>query len=154
MRRRPFGAMSASSARKCALLVEELFRLVAAHPLFKHAQVLGLLADLVERNLVSAPGVFDRLAVDELRSGPALGRAHDQHRPRRPIGAAFFARGLLNGGNAIEDGVEDCCRLLMHHRRIVALEREGLVSVAAHQVFKLGMRNAREHRSGWRSCIH
>ncbi len=34
----------------------------------------------------------------------------------------------------------------MHHRRIVAFERERLVAVAAHQVFQLRMRDARQHR--------
>ena len=34
----------------------------------------------------------------------------------------------------------------MHRGRIVAFERERLVAVAAHQIFKLRVRNARQHR--------
>ena len=52
---------------------------------------------------------------------------------------------LLDGRDAIEDAVEHRRSLLMHHHRIVALEREGLIAVAAHQLFQLGMRNARQH---------
>jgi hypothetical protein len=82
MRCRPLGAMSANLRAEFALFVEELFGLVAAHPLVKLAQVLGFLANSVERNLVRAPGAFDGLAVDEFGAGPAFGRAHDEHGPR------------------------------------------------------------------------
>ncbi len=77
---------------------------------------------------------------------PALRRAHNQHGPCGPLGRAFFARGLLDRGDAVEDRIEDRRGLLMHSLRIVALQREWLIAVAAHQVFELRMRNAREHR--------
>ena len=112
--------------------------------------MLGFFEDLVQRNLVRAPGIFHRLAVYEFRPGPALGRAHNQHRPRRPLDGFTlghsFPRDLLNFGNAVEDFVEDCRGLLVHRQRIIALQRERLIAVAAHQAFQLGVRNSRQHR--------
>ena len=43
----------------------------------------AFVADLAHRHLVGAPGALDRLAVDGLGAGPALGRAQDDHRPAR-----------------------------------------------------------------------
>ena len=63
----------------------------------------------------------------------------------RSFRACFTGR-FLDCGDAVEDGVKDRGGLLVHDGRIVALESEGLVAIAAHQVFKLGMGNAREHR--------
>ena len=71
-------------AAQLALRVEQLLRLVAAHPLFQHPQVIGFFAQLAQRHLVRAPRVLHRLAVDELRSRPALGRAQNDHGPGRP----------------------------------------------------------------------
>ena len=95
---------------------------------------------------MSAPCVFDRLAIDKLGTGPALGGTHDEHGPGGALGFAAFARRFLDGGDAVEHGVENCRSLLVHHGRVVAFEREGLVAVAAHEVLQLGMRNARQDR--------
>ena len=135
---------------ECAFLVEEFLGLVAAHPLFQQAQMVGLFPYLGERYLVGAPGAFHRLSVHKLRSCPSLGGAHDQHRPRRPLKrlslGCGFARFLLDGGNAVQHGVKDRRGLLVHGLRVVAFQRERLVAVAAHQFFQLGMGNPREDR--------
>ncbi len=108
--------------------------------------MIGFLAQFGKRNLVGAPGAFNRLAVDFLRARPAFGCAHDQHRPCRAVRRSALTRSLLDSRDAIEDFVEYCGGLLMHRCRIVAFECEGLVSVAAHQIFKFRMRNARQYR--------
>ena len=135
---------------ECAFFVEQLLGIVAAHPLVKLAQMLGLLEDLVQWNLVRAPGIFHRLAVYDFRPGPALGRAHDQHRPRWPLDCLALrhrlARCLLNLGDAVEYFVEDRRSLLVHRERIVALQRVRLIAVTAHQAFQLGVRNSRQYR--------
>ena len=73
-----------------AALVEQLLGPVAPHPVFELRQMLGLL-EIGDRHLVGAPGALDRVAVDGLRSGPALGRAEDDHRPARPLLAFVLA---------------------------------------------------------------
>ena len=98
-----------------------------------------------------APRAFHGFAVDNLRSRPTFGRTHDEHGPSRPAGRFIFLRGVfarsfLDGRDAVEHAIENSCGLLVHHRRIVAFERERLIAVAAHQVFQLRMRNARQHR--------
>ena len=58
---------------ECAFLVEEFFRLVAAHPLFELAQVIRLFAQSRSSGTWCARQVFfHRLAVDKLsvRSSP------------------------------------------------------------------------------------
>ena len=66
-----------------ALVVEQLLRPVAPHPLLEQPQVLRVLADIGDRHLVRAPGALDRQPVDHLGAGPALRRAQHDHRPLR-----------------------------------------------------------------------
>src|SRR5215211_9426699 len=61
-----------------AVLVEQLVRPVTAHPLLELAEMVGVVADIGERNLMGAEGAFDGLPVYDLRAGPALrGAQHD-----------------------------------------------------------------------------
>ncbi len=82
--RRPLGASAASSGTSVPLRVEQLLRLVAAHPALELAQVLGIGLHLGQRHLMRAEGPLDRQAVDHLRARPALGRAQDDRGPARP----------------------------------------------------------------------
>src|ERR1700730_12440819 len=78
--------------------VEQFVRSVALHPVFELLQMFGVL-EIGDRDLVSAPGAFDRLTVDEFWSGPSLRRAKDDHRPARALHAfrrAARPRGTLN----------------------------------------------------------
>ena len=139
-----FGREIGEVGAEAAFLVEELFGLVAAHPVFEELEVVGLLENLAEGDLMGAPGAFDGLAVDEFGAGPALGGAEDEHGPARALGAATFAGGFLDGGDAVEHGVEQGGHLLVHGFGVVAFQSEGLVAVAAHQVFELGVGDAGE----------
>ena len=85
MRRSPRGASAASSGDELAVGVEQRLRLVAAHPGLELRQLLGVVAGIGHRHLVRAEGALDRVAVDLLRAGPALGRAQDDGRPARPL---------------------------------------------------------------------
>src|SRR5580704_16374023 len=66
---------------KLAVFVEELFRFVTFHPLFKLSQVLRPFSEVRNRNLVRPPRAFYWFAIDDLGSCPAFGRAQDDHRP-------------------------------------------------------------------------
>jgi hypothetical protein len=67
------GASSASSAHQPAVIVKQLLRPVAAHPGFELLDVLGVLGVDQQRHLVGAERALDLDAVNDLRSGPALG---------------------------------------------------------------------------------
>ena len=145
MRRRPLGASADNSSRNAPFSSNSSARLVAAHPVFQQPQVLGILAYFAERHLVRAPRVLYGLAIHKLRSCPALGRAHDQHRPRWARRRTLFARSFLNGCDAIQHGLKYRRGLLVQNHRIVTLKRERLVSITAHQFFEFGVRNPRQH---------
>ena len=74
-----------------AAFVEQFLRPVALHPVFELLQMFGVL-EIGDRHLMRAPGALDRLAVDEFRAGPALGRAEDDHRPARALEDFRLAR--------------------------------------------------------------
>ena len=130
---------------ECAFFVKELFGFVAAHPVFEQAQMIGFLAQFRKRNLVSAPGSSTGLPSTSF--GPvqplgvriiSIGQAGRSVDP--PSRAAFWIVAMRSNIVSKHSG-----SLLMHRRRVVALDREGLISVAAHQLFKLRVWNAREH---------
>ncbi|HKD76958.1 MAG TPA: hypothetical protein VKB76_15740, partial [Ktedonobacterales bacterium] len=60
-----------------AVVIEQLLRMIALHPLFENAHMLGILLHLAHGDLVRTPITFRALAIDLLGAGPALGRAHD-----------------------------------------------------------------------------
>ena len=61
---------------------------VGAQPLLEDLEVLGVGLRLHRRHLVRLRRALDLDAVDLLGTGPALERAHDDHRPARPLRAA------------------------------------------------------------------
>ena len=131
-----------------ALFVEQFVRPVALHPLFELLQMLGVL-EVGDRDLMGAPGAFDRLAVDEFRPGPALGRAKHDHRPARTLRTLRLAArscGGLDPANLGQDHVERAGERLMHERRIVAFDEMRIVAVAAQQLRQLLAADAGEHR--------
>src|SRR5438094_3288178 len=79
-----------------AVLIEELLRPVAFHPVLELLEVLGL-AELRDRHLVRTPGALDRLAVHESGSRLAFGRDNHDHGPTRALDACE-ARGGTPGG--------------------------------------------------------
>ena len=94
MRRSPFGASSASSAMQAAVVVEQLLGLVAFHPAFKQRDMIGMRGIHQDRHLMRPEGALDLQAIDDLRSGPALGRPQHDHRPTRP-GGVMLARAFF-----------------------------------------------------------
>jgi hypothetical protein len=100
-------------------VIEQCFRLIAAHPLFKQAQVLRIFAGVVDGNLVRPPKAFDFLAVDFLRAGPSFRAAKNDERPARQLAlllaaACALARVLLDLPDALDHPVEHCRHALVH----------------------------------------
>ena len=148
---RPLGAMSASRdgtrrSRRRAL------RACSCASILRAADMVGLLAEFVEGHLMGAPGVFDGLAIDFLGSGPALGRAHDEHGPAGALGRILL-RGRLSGcGDAVEDGVEDLGGILVHREPDRRLR--GCRARSRSRASGLRVRHAECGRAPWdsRSC--
>ena len=86
------GRQGGELGQQPAVRVEQLLGPIAPHPLFEHVQMVRLGSQLAERHLVRAERAFDRLAVDDLRSGPAFRRAQHDHRPDRPLAKTAAAR--------------------------------------------------------------
>ena len=68
---------------EAAVAVEQFRGLVALHPIFEDPHMSGVLVHLAHRHLMRAPVALGAPAVDLFRAGPALGRAHHDHRPAR-----------------------------------------------------------------------
>ena len=129
--------------------VEQLGRAVGAHPLLELPQVLRVGPRRGDRHLVRPPGSFHRQPVDELRPGPALGRAQHEHRPARPPGFTAFAGSPLDVVDLGHDRVEGGGHLLVHQLRVVALDRVDLVPVPGEQRFQFAGRDpGRDRRVG------
>ena len=132
-----------------SVLVEELVRLVAPHPLFEHAEMVGVVAHVGHRDLVRPPRVLDGQAVDLFRAGPALRRAQDDHRPARPSRLGSRLAGVrLDGGDLGEGGVQRGREALMDDGRSLAVEaardEDGAVPVPLEQRHELRLGNPGE----------
>ena len=131
-----------------AALVEQLLGPIALEPGFQLLQVPGG-PELGDRHLVRTPVAFDRLAIDELRAGPALGGAQHDHRPAwalrggRRVGTARLGLDLLNPRQHL---VQRAGQRLVHDRGVVALDEIRLMAVAAHQVGQLLVADAGQQR--------
>jgi hypothetical protein len=100
------------------------------------------------RHLMRAPGAFNRFAIHELRAGPALRRAEDDHRPARPLQTFCLgagASGALDVTNLAQNPVEGAGKALMHARRIVALDEMRIVTVASQQFRQLLTADTGQH---------
>src|SRR5215470_18651496 len=89
-------AISARSQRgdvrsQAPCLSEQLLRPIAAHPFLEQAQVFGIVAHFVDRNLVGTPKSFDLLTVDLLGTGPAFWASQNDERPTRRLRFIAFA---------------------------------------------------------------
>ena len=100
---------------------------------------------VAHRHLVRAERAFGRFAVDDLRAGPALRRAQDDHGPAgtllEPVRAGVALDALDLGDHRVERGGHE----LVHLHRVVALDEIRRVTVAAEERFQFVMRNARQH---------
>src|SRR6185312_5516717 len=109
-------------------LVEQAFRLIASHPVLEDFEMSSIGANLLDRDLMSTPEALDLLAIDFLRTGPALRATQDNHRPARAAVHLAAAGKGLNSADAVEHFVERARHLLVHLGGIAALDAEGIVS--------------------------
>src|SRR5262249_41976240 len=107
--------------------------------------MLGIFMHLTHRHLVSAPEALGALAVDLFGTGPALGRAQNNHRPARSLGfpPSGFPRFGLSLFNLRNDSIKGGRHQRVHLFRFVALDEMGSVTVPAKQLLQLFMTDAR-----------
>ena len=132
-----------------AVGVEEFLRPVGGQPVGQDLQVFGGVPGVGQRHLVGPPRPGGLLAVDVGRSGPALGRAEHDHRPRRSALVSALGVGL-DRGDLVEDLVEQCGEPAVRAGMVCGvvvgdLEEVGLVAVADHQAPQLILRNTVQH---------
>src|SRR5215469_15470768 len=116
------------------VLVEELFRFVAAHPLFQELQVRRIIAYTGKRHLVSTEGSFDGHPIDHLRTGPTFRRSQNDRRPHRPFLESMLPRVCLDLPNPENDCFERGRKVLMDFSRIAAFDKESLITVSCEKV--------------------
>ena len=75
---------------------------------------------------------------------PALGGAHDDHRPVGPWGLAAAAGLLLDRADAGDRLVHGRGHGAVHHHRLMALHQDRLPAVAAHQAGEFLRRDPRQ----------
>ena len=131
-----------------SVLVEQLLGAVAAHPLFEHLHVPGMVPHLGQRHMVGAPeSPLDRLAVDDL-GGPVhpLGERRTiigQHgRGEEAVGPHVG----LDAPDLGEDVVEHRRHPLVHCVGVVPLDVVRRVAIPPHQAVQLRVGDAGEHR--------
>src|SRR5215208_1100328 len=128
-----------------ALLVEELFWMVGAHPPFETCELLGVRPHARERHLVGAERTLDRQTVYLLRPGPALrGAEHD----RWPAGApreAILARLTLDGSDLLVAPVECSGKPLVHAGQVVPLDEVDRVAMPFEYRADLVIGRASQH---------
>jgi len=114
------------------------------------AQMIGIGADLSQGKLVGAERAFHREPVDAFGSGPALGRAQDEHGPRRPRAGAVQTSGLsqLEESRRKTPSSAAAMRMVHGHRALAVeapLDQHG-GSVPREQRQQFGLRYPGQHR--------
>src|SRR5580693_7725054 len=97
-----------------SMLIEELIRAVALHPLLENLDMLRLRRQLIERNLMRAERSLDLDSVDDLGPGPPFGRNEHYHRPLRPLVKSVLTGVLLDRLNPVDDVFERLGHRAMH----------------------------------------
>ena len=127
-----------------AVGIEELLGLVATQPLLQLGKVAVSVRAQRDGHLMGAPAAFDRVAVDLLRTGPALRGAQHEHRPARALRLAALARGALDAPNLADRPVERRSHLLVHCHGLIALDEARLPPAAAEEALDLLVAHAGE----------
>ena len=99
-----------------------------------------------ERHLMCPERALDRQTIDDFRSGPALERSEDDHRPARACGVALDAGVVLDLLDLLDHLIEGCGHGLMHLLRLFSLDEVRRPAVAAEQLVQLLVGDAGEDR--------
>ena len=107
--------------------------------------MLGVAAHRAHRHLMRPPVALLPLAVDLLGAGPALRRAHDDHRPDRAFRKSFLPRVSLDVPDLADHGFERGRHEFVHHRRVIPFDEMRRVAVSAKERFELLVTDPRQH---------
>ena len=139
-----FGRQIAKLFDESAVLVEELFGLVAVQPLLHDVEMLRLFLHVEHGHLMGSPEVFNLVAVDFLGAGPALGAAENDHGPAGPVGLAVGTGFVLDGADLLDALVDSFGHRLMHEFGIFTFDHVRVPAVANDEGVQLFGRDAGE----------
>ncbi len=95
---------------------------------------------------MASEGSFGLFAIDDLWTGPAFGRAQNDHRPGGSFAVSILSGGCLNAFDLGKDIVKRRCQLLMHGFRVVTGNEIWAVAVSLQQLVQFIFGNPRQHR--------
>ena len=124
--------------------IEQLLRVIAAQPLLQNCQMLRLIHG--NRHLMGMEAALNLYAVHFLWTGPALGRAEDDHGPTGTLGAALFSGSFLNGTDFFDDSIQNGSHFFVHFHGIGALYKIGVPAAALKEALNLFVGDAGEYR--------
>ena len=107
--------------------------------------MLRVAAHRAHWHLMRPPVALLPLAVDLLGTGPALRRAHDDHRPDRAFRKSFLPRVSLDAADLADHGFERSRHELVHDGRLMPFDKMRRVSVSTKKRFKLLVTDPRQH---------
>ena len=129
---------------RCAVLVEQLLRLVGTKPLLQFGQMLFRIRSHGNGHLMSPPAAFQNVTVHFLGAGPALGCPQDDHGPAGAAGVAAGTGIFLNTLDLTDGPVHRGGHLLMHLGRLAALHEARLPAAAPEEALHFLMAHAGE----------
>src|SRR5206468_5262710 len=115
------------------VLVEQLLRLVAAHPLLQHFQTCGVGGDIRDRDLVRTPIALEVVLAQLPRGGPTFGAAQHDHGPARPESLSGTPRLLLDLADLQDTLFQSGGHSLVHSARVTAFDKITRVPVPDEQ---------------------
>src|SRR5438046_1521341 len=115
------------------VLVEQLLRLVAAHPLVREFQAAGVGGDIRDRDLVRTPVALEVVLAQLPRGGPTFGAAQYDHGPARPESLSGTPRLLLDLADLQDTLFQGGGHSLVHSARVTAFDKVRCVPVADEQ---------------------
>src|SRR6516225_9236017 len=127
-----------------AIRVKQFLRLLVAHPLLEDSQLFGVLFDVGQRHLMSAPKTLQSVTTHLLWCAPTLRRAQHNHWRARPLGNAAGAAFLLVLSNLPDAMFYGGCHGLVHALGIRPLHEVGRPAVPAQEVLQLFVGDARQ----------
>ena len=124
--------------------VEQLARTIALEPSLQELHMTRV-AHVSHRHLMGAEGAFGPFAIDHLWPSPTFGRTQNNHGPARASFESLRPGLALDVLNIADHRVERGRHLLVHRRRLVALDEVRLVTVAAKQRLQFVAWDAGQH---------
>src|SRR6266699_1997136 len=118
------------------VVVEQLLRLITAHPLFQHLQVCRIGSNICYRDLVRAPVALEVVLAHLPRGRPTFRATEYDHWPSRPNSFPRTWRLLLDLADLQNTMLQRGSHRLVHPGRHTSLDKVRRVAIADEQRFQ------------------